>query len=114
MTRLKFSRRDFLKSSLAGTAAVSFPAIVRAQAFPARPVRLICPWPAGGSTDVVMRAFAESAGKALGTTMIVDNKPGAAGILGAAELANARPDGYTIAQLPLGIFRLPHMQKVSF
>jgi tripartite-type tricarboxylate transporter receptor subunit TctC len=115
MTRLKLSRRDFLKTSLAAGATVAFPAIVSAQAsYPSRAIRLICPWPAGGSTDIVMRAFADSAGKALGGQMIVDNKPGAGGILGAAEMVNARPDGYTLTQVPLGVFRLPHMQKVSF
>jgi tripartite-type tricarboxylate transporter receptor subunit TctC len=108
----RFTRRDFLKTSAAAAATIAVPAF--AQTYPSRPVRLICPWPAGGSTDVVMRAFAESASKILGGTVVVDNKPGAGGILGAVELMNARPDGYTLSQLPLGIFRLPHMQKVAF
>ena len=116
MTRNKYTptRRDFLKTTAAAAAAVTFPGIVQAQAFPSRPIKLICPWPAGGSTDIVMRAFAESAGKTLGGQMIVENKPGAGGTLGAVELVNAKPDGYTLSQLPLGIFRLPHMQKVQF
>ncbi|SMP65074.1 tripartite tricarboxylate transporter substrate binding protein [Noviherbaspirillum suwonense] len=108
------TRRDFLKTTAAAAATVAFPGIAQAQAFPSRPIKLICPWPAGGSTDIVMRAFAESAGKALGGQMIVENKPGAGGTLGAVELVNAKPDGYTLSQLPLGIFRLPHMQKVQF
>ncbi|RYE78045.1 MAG: tripartite tricarboxylate transporter substrate binding protein [Oxalobacteraceae bacterium] len=108
------NRRDFLKTTAAAAATIAFPGIVQAQAFPSRPIKLICPWPAGGSTDIVMRAFAESAGKALGGQMIVENKPGAGGTLGAVELVNAKPDGYTLSQLPLGIFRLPHMQKVQF
>ena len=108
------NRRDFLKTSAAAAATIAFPGIVQAQAFPSRPIKLICPWPAGGSTDIVMRAFAESAGKALGGQMIVENRPGAGGTLGAVELVNAKPDGYTLSQLPLGIFRLPHMQKVQF
>ena len=107
-------RRSFLKGATAVAAGLAAPAIVGAQAFPARPVKYICPWPAGGSTDIVMRAFAESAGKALGQTMLVENKPGAGGTLGAIELVNARPDGYTLAQLPQGVFRIPHMQKVQF
>ena len=107
-------RRSFLKGATAVAAGLAAPAIVRAQAFPARPIKYICPWPAGGSTDIVMRAFAESAGKALGQTMLVENKPGAGGTLGAIELVNARPDGYTLAQLPQGVFRIPHMQKVQF
>lgn len=108
------TRRDFLKTATAAAATIAFPGVVNAQAFPSRPIKLICPWPAGGSTDIVMRAFAESAGKALGGQMIVENKPGAGGTLGAVELVNAKPDGYTLSQLPLGIFRLPHMQKVQF
>jgi tripartite-type tricarboxylate transporter receptor subunit TctC len=58
--------------------------------------------------------LAESAGKILGQSVIIDNKPGAGGMLGANELVNAKPDGYTLAQLPQGVFRIPHMQKVQF
>ena len=107
-------RRTLLKSAALGAAVSAAPAIVKAQAFPSRPIKYICPWPAGGSTDIVMRAFAESAGKALRQTVLVENKPGAGGTLGAIELVNARPDGYTLAQLPQGMFRIPHMQKVQF
>jgi tripartite-type tricarboxylate transporter receptor subunit TctC len=100
---------------IAGTAAaLALPRWARAQAFPSKPIRYICPWPAGGSTDAVIRAFAESAGKALGQQILVDNKPGAAGVLGANELVHAKPDGYTLSQLPHGVFRVPHMQKVQF
>jgi tripartite-type tricarboxylate transporter receptor subunit TctC len=100
---------------IAGTAAaLALPMWARAQAFPSRPIRYICPWPAGGSTDAVIRAFAESAARTLGQQILVDNKPGAAGLLGANELANAKPDGYVLSQLPHGVFRVPHMQKVQF
>ena len=114
MSDVKLNRRTFLKTSLAATAIVASPTIVRAQSFPSRPIRLICPWTAGGTTDVVVRAIAESASKALGGTIIVENKPGAGGIFGAVELANAKPDGYTLAQLPISVFRIPHTQKVAF
>ena len=110
----RFSRRQVLNLASATTASIALPQLVYAQAFPSRPIRYICPWPAGGSTDVVMRAIAESAGKALGQSIIIDNKPGAGGMLGANELVNAKPDGYTLAQLPQGVFRIPHMQKVQF
>ncbi|MFL6718210.1 MAG: tripartite tricarboxylate transporter substrate-binding protein, partial [Burkholderiaceae bacterium] len=113
-SRFHFTRRDFIKAAAAGAAAVAAPGLAQAQAYPSRPIKLLCPWPAGGSTDVVMRAFAESAGKALGTQMIVENRPGAGGILGAVEMVKAKPDGYTITQTPLGVFRVPHMQKVQF
>ncbi len=104
---------------LAGAAALAAPAIVSSSAlaqdkFPNRPITLIAPWPTGGSSDAVMRAFAESAGRALGGTVIVENKPGVGGTLGATAMLNAKPDGYTLTQLPLGIYRLPHMQKMPF
>lgn len=114
MTNPKHTRRDFIKTSIAAAATVAVPSLAQAQAFPSRPIKLICPWPAGGPTDAVMRAIAESAGKALGGTVIVENKGGAGGTLGAIELVNAKPDGYTLSQMPLGIFRIPHMQKVQF
>ena len=107
-------RRSFLKTTAAAAIVAGTPAVLRAQTFPSRTIRYICPWPAGGSTDIVMRAFAESAGKALGQTVLVENKPGASGTLGAIEMVNARPDGYTLAQLPVSVFRVPHMQKVQF
>lgn len=113
--RRQVSRRQLL----AGAAALAAPAIVSSSAlaqdkFPNRPITLIAPWPTGGSSDAVMRAFAESAGRALGGTIIVENKPGVGGTLGASAMLNAKPDGYTLTQLPLGIYRLPHMQKMPF
>lgn len=113
MRRPGLTRRDFLNMSAAAGVTLAFPVFAQ-QGYPNRPIRLICPWPAGGSTDVVMRAFGESLGKQLGGTVIIENKPGAGGILGAQELVNAKPDGYTLSQIPLGVFRIPHMQKVSF
>ena len=107
-------RRDFLASTAALAASSLLPGYASAQTFPTRTIKLICPWPAGGSTDVVMRALAESAGKIMGQSVIVENKPGAGGTLGAGELINAKPDGYTLAQIPVGVFRIPHMQKVQF
>ncbi|MCV2368850.1 tripartite tricarboxylate transporter substrate binding protein [Roseateles oligotrophus] len=82
--------------------------------FPARPITLICPWPPGGSSDAVMRAFAESAAAALGVPVVVESRPGVGGTLGATAMLRAAPDGYTLTQLPLGIYRLPHMQKMPF
>ena len=117
MPLFKPTRRGFVQTTLAAAATTVLPGLVgpaQAQSFPAKPIRLICPWPAGGSTDAVMRALAESAGKALGGPMIIDNKPGASGMLGPNELVSARPDGYTLSQLTIGVLRLPHMQKMQF
>ncbi len=108
------SRRRFVQAALASCASVALPSLAQAQAFPSRPIRLICPWPAGGSTDAVMRSIADSAAKALGGQMVVDNKAGASGMLGPNELVTARPDGYTLSQLTIGVVRLPHMQKMQF
>ncbi|MEY3296256.1 MAG: hypothetical protein RLZZ451_2304 [Pseudomonadota bacterium] len=99
---------------LGAAAALALPSLGRAQAFPARPVKYICPWPAGGSTDAVIRAIAQSVARVLGQNVIVENKPGAGGMLGANELVQAAPDGYTLSQLPHGVFRIPHMQKTAF
>ena len=99
---------------LAAAGGALLPQRAPAQAFASRPIRYICPWPAGGSTDAVIRAIAESAAKLLGHQVIVDNRPGAGGMLGANELVSAKPDGYTLSQLPHGVFRIPHMQKTTF
>ncbi len=82
--------------------------------FPNKNITLIAPWPPGGGSDAVMRAFAESASRALGVQVVIENRPGAGGTLGATAMLNARPDGYTLTQLPLGVYRLPHMQKTPF
>ena len=86
-----------------------------AQTFPARPVTLIVPWPAGGTTDVVMRALATATEKHLGQSIVIENRPGGSGTLGPGQMAaTAKPDGYTIAQIPITIFRFPFMTKTTF
>lgn len=83
--------------------------------FPTRPVTLIVPWTPGGSTDTVLRLLAESASKYLGQPVIIVNKPGAAGTLGPSTMAaTAKPDGYTISQVALSLFRMPYLQDVSY
>jgi tripartite-type tricarboxylate transporter receptor subunit TctC len=110
-----FNRRQVIASAAAFAAPALLPAHVLAQdKFPNRPIKLIAPWPAGGSSDAVMRAFGDSASKALGVPVVVENKPGVGGTLGAAAMVGAAPDGYLLTQLPLGIYRLPHMQKMPF
>jgi tripartite-type tricarboxylate transporter receptor subunit TctC len=87
---------------------------VRAQSFPERPINFIVPWPAGGGTDIAMRALADVLGKQMNARIVIENKPGAAGTIGPASMLNARPDGYTIAQMPITMLRYPHMQKVNW
>ncbi len=85
-----------------------------AQAFPAKPITLICPWPPGGSTDMHLRQFAQIAAKHLGQNVVIENKPGASGMLGPVAASRMAPDGYTLSQLPVSAFRVPHMQKVDW
>jgi tripartite-type tricarboxylate transporter receptor subunit TctC len=103
-----FSRRAALGLGLSA-AALSRPALAQRH-FPDRPIRVLVPWAPGGTTDVQMRALCEAASKRLGQPVVVDNKPGAGGILAAQMLASGtRPDGYTLAQMPIGVFRYPQM-----
>ncbi|MDP3835414.1 MAG: tripartite tricarboxylate transporter substrate binding protein, partial [Hydrogenophaga sp.] len=114
-TARSLSRRQVLTAAAAVAAPALLPAGLRAQEkFPSRPITLIAPWPAGGSSDGVMRALALSASKTLGVPVVVENKPGVGGTLGASAMVQAKPDGYTLTQLPLGIYRLPHMQTMPF
>ena len=100
----------------AGAALAALPAATLAQArFPEKPITLICPWPAGGSTDRHLRLLAELASKHLGQNVLVENRPGGGGTSGPGTMAlTARPDGYTIAQYPMGMLRIPHMQRVQW
>ena len=102
-------RRNFLAAS----AALSLSA--RAQAnWPSQPVKLLIAFPAGGPTDLTMRVLAENAAKLIGQAVVVENRPGAGGTLPAQALQQARPDGHTLAQIPLGVFRLPYTTKISW
>jgi tripartite-type tricarboxylate transporter receptor subunit TctC len=105
-------RRSVLQA--AGAAAISAAAPVGAQVFPSRTVTLIVPFPAGGPTDITMRTLAEVTALHLGQSIVVENRPGAGGTLGVVALATARPDGHTLAQIPLSVFRIPHTQKVAW
>jgi len=107
------SRRMLLAGCCA--AALLAPLAASSQGFPTKPITLIVPWPAGGSTDRHLRLLAELAGKNLGQNIIIENKPGGGGTLGPGTMAlTAKPDGYTIAQYPLGMLRIPHMQKMQW
>lgn len=86
------------------------PAVIgsaRAQAsWPDRPVRMIVPWPPGGSTDVLARLVAEQLSTRLGQSFVIENRPGAGGNIGAEALAKSTPDGYTMAPLTLGVWSI--------
>ena len=85
-------RRQFV---VATAAAVSLPSWAR-PAWPARPIKLVVPFPAGSSPDLIARVLAEPLGPALGTTIVIENRPGAGGNIGTGMVAKAEPDGYTL------------------
>ncbi len=114
MTHPNPNRRQALSLAAGGAALLAAPSLFAQDKFPSRPITLIAPWPAGGSSDAIMRAFGQSASKILGVPVVIENKPGVGGTLGASAMMQARPDGYTVTQLPLGIYRLPHMQNMPF
>ena len=108
-------KRNGLRTVLAAGFALAASVGAQAQNFPLRPVTLIVPWPAGGSTDVGMRALASAAEKHLGQSIVIENRSGGSGTLGPGQMAaTARPDGYTIAQIPITVFRFPFMTKTTF
>jgi tripartite-type tricarboxylate transporter receptor subunit TctC len=96
-------------------AGLAFALAAQAQQFPSKPVTLIVPWPAGGSTDIYFRKLGEITAKHLGQPIVIENRPGGSGMNGPATMAKtARPDGYTISQLAISAYRMPHMQKVDW
>ena len=90
------TRRKFLQLATAAAAVAAVSRIARAQAYPARPITLVVPFPAGGPTDTIGRVVAEGMRASLGQPVVIDNVGGAAGSLATGKVARAAPDGYTI------------------
>jgi tripartite-type tricarboxylate transporter receptor subunit TctC len=104
-----------MKRVLGLAAGMLLAAAAHAQQFPSKPVTLIVPWPAGGSTDIYFRKLGEVTSKHLGQNLVIENRPGGSGNNGPTTMAKtAQPDGYTISQLTISAFRAPHMQKVDW
>jgi tripartite-type tricarboxylate transporter receptor subunit TctC len=102
-----FARRTVLAGAAA--ALLAAPAVRAQGRFPDRPIRLIVPWAAGGTTDIQMRVLAEQASRRLGQPVVVENRAGAGGVLGPQQLLNERPDGHVLSQMPISVFRHPQM-----
>src|SRR5271170_4660825 len=96
MTRTKFGRRTFLQLT-AGAAAAARSRFAAADTYPSRPITIVCPFAAGGATDVMSRVLADPMGKALGQTIIVEDLAGAAGGIGVAKVVHSAADGYTLS-----------------
>ncbi|KAF1050071.1 Bug family tripartite tricarboxylate transporter substrate binding protein [Xylophilus sp.] len=90
------SRRQLVAAGMATAAAATLPGLARAQVFPARPVRVIVPYAAGGGADANARLLAPAMSAALGQPVVIENKPGASGVLAAQAVLAAPADGYTL------------------
>ena len=103
---------------LAGLIALATAALVSvasAQTYPTRPINMVVPFPAGGNTDIMARALQAEMSKAMGQTIVIINKGGAAGTLGLIDVARSAPDGYTIALTPNNpLTAQPHLQKLPY
>ncbi|MCT8175626.1 Bug family tripartite tricarboxylate transporter substrate binding protein [Variovorax sp. CY25R-8] len=103
---MTIKRRGALSAALATTLAASLPGFALAQAstagWPAKPLRIVVPYPPGGSSDIIARAISQPLSEALKQPVIVENKPGANGNLGADFVAKSAPDGYTLLLCDVG------------
>lgn len=119
------TQRRTLLTGLAACAAsvlIAPAAVANEAGYPTRPIRLIVPFGAGGSTDIVARLLAEKMGPILGQTVVIENKGGAGGSIGASEIAKSAPDGYTIGMAtvsthganPAIMSKLPYDAKKDF
>ena len=100
-----------LKRLLAGCLSVFFVAAAAAQEYPTRTINIVVPFAPGGPTDTVTRLVGQAMGKSLGQTMIVENVAGAGGTIGVEKVARAKPDGYTLLLMHIGISTAPSLYR---
>ncbi|MCJ0762479.1 tripartite tricarboxylate transporter substrate binding protein [Variovorax terrae] len=111
---MQASRRRFVTGSLSSLALAAAGVRPAAAAdYPGRPITFICPWPAGGTADQSMRTICQVAARVLRQPIAVDNRAGAAGMVGAKAIASAKPDGYTIGQIPISVTRFSQLGTLA-
>jgi len=106
-------RRQFVLGGIAAATLAATSTRALAADYPDRPITFICPWPAGGTADRSMRAICQIASRELGQSVVVDNRAGASGMIGTKALAMAKPDGYTIGQIPISVTRFSQLGTVQ-
>ena len=109
----RIGRRQLVLGALSATALTATSSRLSAQTWPERSITFICPWPAGGTADQSMRALCSVAARVLGQSIAVENKVGASGMIGAKALASAKPDGYTIGQIPISVTRFSQLGTLA-
>ena len=104
------SKRNLLCSAAASLLALChFFSAAQAQDYPSKPIEVMVAFQPGGGTDSLVRAYAEAAKKHVNQSVVVNNKPGASGAIGLADVVNSKPDGYKIAMLFVAVTILPHL-----
>lgn len=110
---MRTNRRQFNLSLIGAALSTALPSVAHASTFPDRPITFICPWPAGGTADQTMRALCAAASRELGQPIAIENKVGASGMIGLKAMASAKPDGYTIGQIPISVTRFSQLGTVQ-
>lgn len=108
-------KREFLIRGVASGAALGLPSLLRAQTqFPSRPIRMLVGFAPGGATDMAFRVLAANASAIAGQQVIVENKPGAGMVIPAQLMQSTQPDGYTVAQIAVSVFRQSYLVKSNW
>jgi tripartite-type tricarboxylate transporter receptor subunit TctC len=110
---MQVARRKLILGAVSGSAGLALTGKALAAPFPERPLTFICPWPPGGTADATMRALCSAASKQLGQAIAVENRAGASGMLGLKAMVSAKPDGYTIGQIPISVTRFSQLGSVA-
>ena len=104
-----------LSKLVAGLTLLLSPAIASAQDIPAKPIKLIVPFPAGGPNDIIARVIGQRMSELSGQPVLIDNRGGQGGVLGTDAVAKSAPDGYTIAISSAGALAIsPRMERVAY